>query len=309
MLDLAVILVTWNVRDMALDAIRTVLDDMEASGLDGRVYVVDSASSDGTPDAIRAAFPQVDVHASTENIGFGRGNNQAIQRVLALYEPPQTVYLLNPDTLTKPGATHALYSTLMSDPSCGLVGAQLEYGDGSFQHGAFQFPGLRQLWVEFFPTPGRMTESGFNGRYNRGLYDAEEPFPVDFTLGATMMLKTEVIRQTGMFDENFFMYCEEVDWAWRIHQAGWRVLCVPLARVVHLAGQSTGQARPRSIINLWESRLKLFRKYYPAWKFTLAKAMVVAGMRRKIQQASNLPDNQRDDIIRAYQHVMELART
>jgi N-acetylglucosaminyl-diphospho-decaprenol L-rhamnosyltransferase len=309
MLDLAVIIVTWNVRDMALDAIRTVLDDMETSGLSGRVYVVDSASSDGTPDVIKAAFPQVDVYASEENLGFGRGNNHAIRRVLALEHPPKAVYLLNPDTLTKQGATRALFDALMNDPKCGLVGAQLEYEDGTFQHGAFHFPGLRQLWVEFFPIPGRLIDSGFNGRYSQSLYTSGTPFPVDFPLGATMMFKTNVIRQTGMFDESFFMYCEEVDWAWRIHQAGWQVMCVPSARVVHLSGQSTGQVPPRSFINLWESRLKLFRKYYPAWKFRLAKWMIIVGLRRKIHQAESLPEHQHEAMVSAYQHVMELART
>lgn len=308
MFDLAVVIVTWNVREMALDAIRTVIEDMANSGLDGRVYVVDSASSDGTAEAVASAFPQVDVYASPDNIGFGRSNNHAIQRVMALYEPPRAVYLLNPDTITRAGATRALYDALMADESCGLVGAQLEYGDGAFQHGAFMFPGLRQLWMELFPAPARLTETTFNGRYPRHLYTVGEPFGVDFTLGATMMLKTEVIRQTGMFDEDFFMYCEEVDWAWRIRRAGWDVRCVPQARVVHLAGQSSGQVRPRSLINLWESRLKLFRKHYPAWKFRAARWMISAGMRRKIRQADALPPDERPAIVAAYQHIMELAR-
>ena len=79
---------------------------------------------------------------------------------------------------------------------------------GSFQHGAFIFPGLRQIYTEFFWTPGRFIEGQFNGRYPRSYYAGSEPFEVDFTLGATMMLRREVILQTGGFDEDFFMYCE-----------------------------------------------------------------------------------------------------
>lgn len=309
--DLAVVIVTWNVKDLVLQALQSLYDDLATSGLSATVYVVDSASSDGTPEAIAGAFPQVDLHASQENLGFGRGNNHAIERIMAQPDPPSAIYLLNPDTVTTPGATRALYDTLVTHPPVGLVGARLSYEDGTFQHGAFVFPGLRQLWVEFFPTPGRLIESAFNGRYPRNLYDAGKPFPVDFTLGATMMLKREAVAATRGFDEDFFMYCEEIDWAWRLKQAGWQALTVPAAHVVHLSGQSTSQVKPRSAINLWESRLKLYRKHYPAWKRWIARRMVVIGMKRKIRQAENdnaMHDDDKTTLIDAYRTIIQMAK-
>jgi hypothetical protein len=308
MADLAVVIVTWNVRELVLQALRSLLADLDTSGLDADVYVVDSASSDGTAQAVAAAFPRVRVIASAENLGFARANNRALREIgFALNRPephpqtpstrgegasnvlPRAVYLLNPDTITQPGATRQLYDALMNAPDVGLVGAQLAYEDGSFQHSAFGFPGLRQLWVEFFPTPGRLVEGRFNGRYPRALYAAEQPFDAECVLGATMMLRRAVIEQTGGFDEAFFMYCEEIDWAWRIRKAGWRVQCAPAARVVHLAGKSTSQARPQSVINLWTSRLRLYAKHYPAWKLWLARVLVSLGMTRKLRQ-SDQPD-------------------
>ncbi|MFN8451099.1 MAG: glycosyltransferase [Anaerolineae bacterium] len=137
---LAVVIVTWNVRDLALDALRSLYADLDASGLRAEVYVVDSASSDGTPAAVAAAFPQVKLTASAENLGFGRANNLAIRQIMEAAEQPQAIYLLNPDTITQPGATRALYDALLAEPRVGLVGARLSYGDGSFQHGAFGFP-------------------------------------------------------------------------------------------------------------------------------------------------------------------------
>jgi len=317
MLDLAVIIVTWNVRHLIGDALSSLYADLQASGLTHRVLVVDSASWDGTADYVAAKFPQVDLHASMDNLGFSGGNNHAL-RMLGFGDAaapadqlPRAVYLLNPDTITKPGATKALYDVLMGETSVGVVGAQLEYEDGSFQHGAFAFPGLRQLWVELFPIPARLYDSRFNGRYPRELYTAGEPFPVDFTLGATMMLKREVIQQTGMFDgATFFMYCEEVDWAWRIQRAGWQVKTVPAARVVHLAGKSTSQIRPQSTLNLWTSRLKLYTRYYPAWKLWLARQMVRVGMGRKIEQAqadASLRDEERAALVAAYREIQQLA--
>ncbi len=279
MTDLAVIIVTWNVRDIVLDALRSLSHDLESTNLKADIYVVDSASTDGTVEAIAANFPHIHLITCSENLGFGKANNLALRQIgfgaAASDNLPKAVYLLNCDTITQSGATHKLYEALMDNLGWGLVGARLSYADGSFQHSAFAFPGLRQLWTEFFPTPGRFIEGQFNGRYPRSLYDSDQPFPVDFTLGATMMLRREVIQQTGMFDEQFFMYCEEIDWEWRIHDAGWGVYCVPSAHVVHLGGQSTQQVRPKSIVYLWTSRLRLFAKHYPRWKYRLARWLIL----------------------------------
>lgn len=304
--DLAVIIVTWNVRDLALDALRSLYDDLATSGLNADVYVVDNASSDGTPDAIREQFPHVRLTASPENLGFVRGNNLALVQagfgVPGSPNAPRAAYLLNPDTITTPGATRALYDALMTLPRAGLVGAALTYGDGSFQHGAFAFPGLRQLWAEFFPTPGRLIEGRFNGRYPRHLYQGAQPFEVDFTLGATMMLRREVIEQVGIMDEGFFMYCEEIDWAWRVRQAGYKVYSVPAAHVIHLGGQSTGQVRPQSVIHLWTSRLRLFARHYPAWKHAIACRMIAHGMARKARAEAD------PEVRAAYETVRRMAQ-
>jgi GT2 family glycosyltransferase len=282
--DLVVVIVTWNSAGEIRAALNSVLADLASTALDWRVIVVDSASTDGTPELIRADYPQVDLVASAENLGFGRANNLGLTRAgFGTEKSPRAGYLLNPDTITHPGATQILFDALMSADDIGWAGARLEYGDGSFQHGAFRFPGLRQLWAEFFPTPGRWIEGPFNGRYPRALYDAGEPFDVDFTLGATMMLRGEMIRQTGMFDLQFFMYCEEIDWAWRANRAGWRVVCAPKAVVTHLGGQSTSKIRPQSVINLWTSRMQLYVKYYPKWKVVLASKLIAAGMARKVK--------------------------
>ncbi len=312
--DLAVVVVTWNNRDIVLDAIHSLFADLAVSRLTSVVYVVDSASSDGTAQCVRSTFPQVNLIASNRNLGFAGANNLALKHIgfgsSESVSLPKAVYLLNPDTITRIGATQILYDALFSDPHIGLVGAALSYGDGRFQHSAFAFPGLRQLWVEFFPTPGRLFDSRFNGRYPRELYAAQQPFRVDFVLGATMMLKREVIEQTAGFDEQFFMYCEEIDWAWRIHQAGWNVCCVPSAHVTHLSGQSTSQVRPQSLINLWKSRLLLFDKYYSPLKRTLARNMVIHGMQAKVRQLSRLPgttDQDRSALTSAYTTICEMA--
>lgn len=300
--DLAVVLVTWNVRDLVADALRTLYADLDQSGLKAVVYVVDSASSDGTADAVRAQFPQAVVIASTENLGFSKGNNLALRTAgFGSVTTPRAAYLLNPDTLTHTGSVRAMFEALMGDPAVGMVGAKLSYEDGSFQHSAFAFPGLRQLWAELMPLPGRLIEGRFNGRYPRWLYEQNKPFSVDFVLGATMMVKAEVIEKVGMLDEQFFMYCEEIDWAWRMQKAGWLTQCVPTAHVTHLAGQSSDQIRPQSLLRLWSSRLLLSRKHYPRWKRFLARRLIAFGMRRRARRETNA------ELRQVYQQIREMA--
>lgn len=305
---LAVVLVTWNVRQLALDALSALFEDLETQGSPVcQVWVVDNASADGTAEAVTQYFPQVRFIASEHNLGFGAGNNLAIRAMgfgqRSTGQLPRAVYLLNPDTRTQPGATRTLFDALFAAPSVGLVGAQLNYEDGSFQHSAFQFPGLRQLWAEFFPMPGRLIEGRFNGRYPRAWYAAGQPFAIDFPLGATMMLRREVIESTGMFDEEFSLYCEEIDWAWRIQKAGWEALCVPAARVTHLEGRSSGQARPESALRLWQSRLRLYRKHHTSWRVRLACQLIRRGLNRRIRYLR--ASGQEAALVDAYESILD----
>jgi hypothetical protein len=318
--DLAVIIVSWNTRDLTLDALRALYNDLDANGPEAEVWVVDSASSDGTPAAIQAQFPQVALISSETNLGFAGGNNHAMRLMGFSDTPgaadaallPQAVYLLNPDTLTQNRSTRTLYEALFSLPRAGVVGAQLAYADGSFQHGAFRFPGIGQLIVDLFPVPGRLYDSAFNGRYPRAAYLRGDPFPVDHTLGASMMLRSEVIRQVGLFDEQYFMYCEEIDLSIRVRNAGWEIYTVPAARVTHLAGQSTRQIRPESVVNLWSSRVRLFKKHYSRFKWRLVRPVIRLGMRRQIalahraHEAGEMSAQERDALINAYRRVRRL---
>jgi N-acetylglucosaminyl-diphospho-decaprenol L-rhamnosyltransferase len=287
---LAVVIVSWNVRDLLAACLRSLFADLDRSGLEAQVWVVDNASADGTPEMLTEAFPAVHLVASRENLGFVAGNNLALRTILRGTEHAtrntKHVWLLNPDTEVLPGATGTLLSTLEANPRAGVVGAKLLYADGSLQHSAFRFPGLVQLLFEFLPLPPRLYDTPLNGRYARRLYEGELPFRVDHPLGAAMMVRVEAIADVGLLDEGFWMYCEEIDWCWRMRKAGWRAYCVPAARVTHHAGQSSGQVRIPSFVNLWTSRARLYARHHGSLARRLAREMVRAGMRRRMQGAS-----------------------
>lgn len=284
--DLRVIIISWNVRDLLRDCLTSVLIDIENGNLAADIWVVDNASADDSLAMIQAGFPAVKLIASEENLGFAGGNNAAM-RVMGFpgrqADQPGAVLLLNPDTIVCPGALKAMLDFVEARPEAGIVGGNLSFGDGSFQHGAYGFPGLWQLAIELFPLPGRFYESRLNGRYDRALYEGDIPFPIDHPLGAALLVRREAIWQVGLMDEGYHMYVEEVDWCKRIKLAGWGAYCVPQARIIHFGGQSTAQVEAVSLLNLWRSRHRFYTRYYSGLKAKLAQALVYWGMARKIK--------------------------
>jgi N-acetylglucosaminyl-diphospho-decaprenol L-rhamnosyltransferase len=266
--------------------------------------VVDNGSTDGTPGMVVEAFPQVHLIASPENLGFAAGNNVALREISNLKSQiPKYIWLLNPDTEVQPGATAALLAALEANPRAAVAGAKLLYADGSLQQSAFRFPDLVQLAFEFFPLPPRLYDTSLNGRYPRRRYEAQAPFLVDHPLGATMMVRAEAVAQVGLMDEGYRMYCEEIDWCWRMRRAGWRALCVPAARVIHHAGRSTGQVPVPSFVNLWTSRARLYARHHGPLTWRLAQALVRAGVRRRMRGASPEMAAACRQVIRAWEEV------
>ena len=282
---LTVIIVSWNVHDLLVACLGSLQADLERAGLAADIWVVDNGSTDGTPEAVARDFPAVRLIARRDNPGFAAANNQALRAALDA-SPPRYFWLLNPDTEVLPGATAALIAALETHSRVGVAGAKLLYPDGALQHSAFRFPGLVQLAFDLFPFPPRLYETRLNGRYPRRLYDGDVPFFVDHPLGAAMMVRTEAVQQVGLLDEGYRIYCEEIDWCWRMRRAGWRALCVPAARVVHYAGRSTGQVPVSSFVHLWTSRARLYARHHGPLTRRLARILVRAGMRRRMRDAS-----------------------
>jgi len=256
-MDLSIVIVSWNVRELLTGCLASVFDSLDGSGIEHEVLVVDNASADGSPEAVAERFPQARLIANAENCGFAAANNQALQLTQG-----RLVALLNPDTVVLDNALGMLLEFMLQKPAAGMCVPRLVYADGSFQHSAFRFPSLAQVLFDFFPFHSRLQESRLNGRYPHALYRAGRPFCIDHPLGACMVVTREVVAQVGGLDERFFMYCEEVDWAMRIKRACWQVYCVPAAEVVHYGAQSTRQFRYEMFVALWRSRFRLFAKHY-----------------------------------------------
>ncbi|MCL5997750.1 MAG: glycosyltransferase family 2 protein [Chloroflexi bacterium] len=279
--ELGIVIVSWNVRELLRACLTSLLADITLAGVEAVIIVIDSASADGTPAMVQAEFAQVELIACKENVGYVGGNNLGMARLgLAgddagfIGAVPPFVWLLNPDTVVRPGASRALLDFMRRHPRCGLCGPKLLNPDGSLQHGAFAFPGLVQLALETYPRLWRFRGTRLDGRYAPAHYEAGVPFRIGHPLGAAMLARTEAVSRVGPLDPGYEMYAEEVDWAMRMKRDGWERWCVPSAEVVHYGGASSGQASERAERTKWRSRQRYYSKYYPALKRWLALQLV-----------------------------------
>ena len=271
-MDLSVITVSYNTRDLLRGCLDSVISTL-GSRLEYELLVVDNASTDDSVAMVRDCFPQVRLFDNLENRGFAAGSNQAIAESSGRY-----VILLNPDTVVREGALDGMMRLLEGRSDIGVVGPKLLFPDGSFQHSAFSFPSLAMIFLDFFPLHHRLSNSRVNGRYPRRLYEMGEPFPIDHPLGAALMVRRQVIDEVGLLDENFFMYCEEIDWCMRIKNAGWQIVCWPQAEIVHYVGQSTAQFRDEMHVALHKSRRRLYEKHYGSGFRRTAHWLVTLGV-------------------------------
>ena len=289
---LAVIIVSWNVKNMLDDCLFSLREELKRAKIHATVEVVDNASADGSAEMVRERHPWVHLHASTENLGFVRGNNlileQLQQQEVNTDSHTDFVWLLNPDTKIQPGALSTLFQFFEEHPRAGLIGPQLLNPDGSTQTSAFRFPDLLQPLFDLGWLPQRFYYTRFNGRYPES-NTGGPPFRIDHPLGAAMMARSATIRQVGLLDPQFFMYCEEIDWAWRMREVGWETWLVPEAKVIHYGGASTNQARPATTAYLWESRARLYRKH----RDPLTRMLVSSVVRRTFsKKAASAPTDE-----------------
>lgn len=287
-MDLITITVSYNTRQLLAECLDSVLAAYSLSGLTGEIWVVDNASMDGSPEMVREQFPSTRLIASNKNLGFAAGNNLALKEIgLGLEKKARHILFLNPDTVVQGDALGAMVRFLDATPLTGVVGAQLVHGDGSFQHSAFHFPGLAQLFLDLFPVHHRLLDSRLNGRYPRHFYQEECPFKIDHPLGAALMVRSETLAQVGSFDDRYFMYCEEVDLCRRIKAAGWAIQCIPEAKITHYAGQSTRQLRTDMFLALWRSRFLMYSRFESPAFLWAARKLVRFGLKRNAKMAKN----------------------
>ncbi|MRR10705.1 glycosyltransferase family 2 protein, partial [bacterium] len=251
MADLSVVIVSYNVRPLLADCLRSVID--ECRGLAAELIVVDNGSGDGSAAAVRREFPGVTMVANAANAGFAKACNQGAAIATAPY-----LLLLNPDTVVRPGAIRCVREFMERTPDAGLAACRLLGADGR-----------PQASIGYFPTIGRMLlQALLIDRWvlagcRRAHDDTGAARPVDYLSGAFMMVRRDAVPGPELLRESYFMYAEEKDLARRLPPAGYRCYYVPCGDVVHLGGKST-EAKPLdNFLELHRSQVIYFCLHHP----------------------------------------------
>ena len=322
--DLSVVIVNYNVCTFLEQALRSV--ERASAGLAVETFVVDNGSADGSAEMVRARFPDVRLIANEENVGFAKANNQAIREARGRH-----LLLLNPDTIVQEDTFHALLRFMAAHPEAGAVGCKILNPDGTFapeSRRAFPSPSVALYRLvglsRLFPKSRRF------GRYNLTYLPEDAVAEVDALSGSCMLVRRCALygareegrgrgeegsfaeppgapdtsshtptpphphpQGAGLLDEAFFMYGEDLDWCFRIQQAGWKIYYTPHTQIIHYKGESTKKGELRYVRLFYRAMLQFAEKHFErgparhlAWLLRLgivahaACAVVGRGLRR-----------------------------
>jgi GT2 family glycosyltransferase len=261
-MDISVIIVNWNTRDLLMNCIRSVYGTVQ--GMTFEIWVVDNGSTDGSQKAVKTAFPEIQLIENTQNRGFAAANNQALKRINGRY-----ALLLNSDAALTDGAAQQLLAFMESTPTAGMACGQLLNPDDSRQNSIANFPTLltlisnetllRILFPKKFPSKRR---------------NYTHPIPIESGIGACLMVRKTAMNTVGIFDENFFFFFEETDWAYRMRLANWQIFFIPSARIIHAQGKSAGNSVASRIL-FYRSRYIYLKKWHPKSYFLMVMILFI----------------------------------
>jgi GT2 family glycosyltransferase len=243
-----------------------------------RVTVVDSGSTDGTPDMVEREFGEVRL-VRRGNIGFSAANNLVLRESGA-----GAVLLLNPDTEVYEGTLDTCLARLAADPRVGMVGAKLVREDGELDHACKRSFPTPLAALAHFTGIGRGAGAGASlSQYRATHLGDDEPGEVDAVNGAFMMCRAEAVTQVGLLDEGYWLYMEDLDWCHRFWDAGWKVFYEPAAVALHVKGGSSASRRaPRQEIAFHRGMGRFYRRFDAPGANPLLNAAVYAGIGAKL---------------------------
>ncbi|MGV2884427.1 MULTISPECIES: glycosyltransferase family 2 protein [Paenibacillus] len=260
MVDASIIIVNYNTRQLTLDCLESVYASLSSYSYE--IIVVDNASHDGSVEAIREAYPEVRLIANYGNTGFAVANNQGMEISKGRY-----ILLLNSDTVVQPDTLHTMIYFMDRHPGMGASGCKVILPDGS----------LDKACKRGFPTPSASFYYAFGisrlfpdrpkfNQYQLGHLSPDDEYPVDCLVGAFMLVRRETIEQVGGLDETFFMYGEDIDWCYRIKEAGWGIFYYPRTYIVHYKGGSA-RRKPLKITYEFHRAMWVFHRKHYAKKY------------------------------------------
>ncbi len=257
-MELTIVIVNYRVKYFLEQTLRAAVE--ATRGVESEIIVIDNASGDDSAAHSRERFPQVKFVENTENVGFGRANNQGIAMAQGRY-----TLLLNPDTIITRASVEQCIAHMESHSDCGATGVRMVDGNGVFlPESKRSFP---SPWVSFckvFGLTWLFPKSRVFGRYHLRYLSELEAHEVDILSGAFMLCRTKLLQDLGGFDEDFFMYGEDIDLSYRMTLAGYKNQYLP-ASIIHYKGESTKKDSIEYVRVFYEAMLIFYRKHFPRY--------------------------------------------
>ncbi|NLE76431.1 MAG: glycosyltransferase family 2 protein [Chloroflexi bacterium] len=251
-MDLSILIVSWNTRELLESCLESIERSWPAGDLQAEVIVVDNGSSDNSAELVQTRFPAARLIVNRENVGFARANNQGLALSQGRY-----VLLLNSDTVVHAGALETLHRFMEQRPQAGACGPRLLNADGSLQSSCYPVltPG-RELWRLAF-----LDRLWRRATYAQERWNTTVPRQVEVIKGACLLLRKAALDQVGLLDERYFMYSEEMDLCYRLALAGWEMWWAPQAVVTHVGEASSRQMATAMYVQLYRSKVAFHRKF------------------------------------------------
>ncbi|MFK7970837.1 MAG: glycosyltransferase family 2 protein [Bacteroidia bacterium] len=257
MVDVSVVIVSWNTKDLLRACLNSVYEQTKAYSLE--VFVVDNDSPDKSADMVREEFPQVQLIANDDNRGFAPANNQALERANGRY-----VLLLNPDTVVLDGAIDKMidYAEENKNEKVGVVTCKLLNGDGSLQKSVNSFYSFWRSFIENRFFEGILQKMNMGGKTFMSFWDHSERREIDWAFGAVMLFSKDLMDDIGMLDDRFYIYAEEMDYFMRAKKAGYHSWFLPEIEITHFGKSSSRQRRAAMFIQNYKSFYLFLEKHY-----------------------------------------------
>jgi len=278
MTDVSVIIVSFNTKNLLEKCIDSVIK--KTQDISFEIIVIDNGSSDGSPQAVRKKnINNLTIIENRKNLGFAAGNNQGIKK-----SDGRHILLLNSDTEIKDNVIGEMVSWMDKNSKVGIATCALKNEDGTLQGSGGYFPNLLRvfawmLFLEDIPLIDRLIKPYHPMHSASPIYKGSEFFKTshqqDWVTGAFFLIRKDVIEQIGYFDEDYFMYVEEVDFCFRAKTKGWQVYYLPDWSITHLGGASGTSELP--ILSEFKSLKRFYKKFYPSWQFPFLRLLLAAG--------------------------------
>ncbi len=270
--DISIIIVSYNVKDFLQQCLRSIRE--ASQNLNVEIFIVDNRSVDGTPDMIRKTYPGVHLIANSDNLGFGKANNQALKTARGKY-----ILFLNPDTIIREDTLDIMFRFMEENPHTALAGCKILNADGSLQLACRRsFPRPSVAIPKMLGLSALFPGNRYLAKYNLTYKDPDESYTVDAVSGSFMFCRKDIILELNGFDERFFMYGEDLDLCYRVQEKGFNVSYVPDTTIVHYKGESSKSAPFDSLITFYKAMDQFVRKHFSPGNWLLSILILRLGI-------------------------------